>query len=151
MALLPTKIALKVNDFRLISLVGSNYKILAKVLANRGVLGEIVFDTPNALIQGKQTLGSIHIANECLDSCLKSESLGIVVPHCLMWCLWRERNSRYFEDNERSIPNLKLFFFRTILDWLVALRNQSFSSFLDFLDSCNFCTCLLTPEHSPVY
>lgn len=50
MALIPTKIALKVNDFRLISLVGSYYKILAKVLANRGVLGEIVFDTPNALI-----------------------------------------------------------------------------------------------------
>lgn len=72
MALIPTKIALKVNDFRLISLVGSYYKILAKVLANRGVLGEIVFDTPNALIRGKQTLGSIHIANECLDSFLDS-------------------------------------------------------------------------------
>ena len=25
-----------------------------------------------------------------------------VVPHGLMWCLWRERNSRCFEDIERS-------------------------------------------------
>ena len=65
--------------------------------------------------------------------------IWLIVPHCLIWCLWRERNSRCFENNERCIPNLKLFFFRTVLDWLATLRNQSFSSFLDFLDSCNFC------------
>ena len=49
-------------------------------------------------------------------------------------------NSRCFEDNERSIPNLKLFFFRTLLDWLAAMRSQSFFSFLDFLDACKFCS-----------
>ena len=64
--------------------------------------------------------------------------IWIIVLHCLMWCLWRERNSRCFEDNEISIPELKLFFFRTLLDWLSILQNQSFSSFLDFLDPCNF-------------
>ena len=44
--------------------------------------------------------------------------IWIIVPHCLMWCLWRwrERNSRCLEDSERSIPDLKLFFFRTFLD-----------------------------------
>ena len=66
--------------------------------------------------------------------------IWLLVPRCLMWCLWKERNSRCFEDNERSITNLKLIFFRTLLDWLSALWNQSFSSFLDLLDSCNFCT-----------
>ena len=71
--------------------------------------------------------------------------IWLIVPHCLIWCLWRERKSRCFENNERSIPNLKLFFFRTVLDWLATLRNQSFSSFLDFLDSCNFCQ---PPVHS---
>ena len=30
------------------------------------------------------------------------------------------------------------FFFRTLLDWLSVLRNQSFSSLLVFIDSCNF-------------
>ena len=52
--------------------------------------------------------------------------IWLIVPHCLMWCLWRKRNSRCFENNERSISDLKLFFFRTFLDWLVALQNQSF-------------------------
>ena len=37
-----------------------------------------------------------------------------IIPHCLLWCLWRERNGRCFEDIERSIPDLKLLFFRTL-------------------------------------
>ena len=45
-----------------------------------------------------------------------------IIPHCLMWCLWRERNSRCFEDYENSIPDLKLLFFRTLRDWLFALQ-----------------------------
>ena len=62
--------------------------------------------------------------------------------------LWRERNSRCFEDNDRSISDLKLFFFRTLVDWLLALWNQSFSS---FLDPCHFCTWFVWPLYaSPV-
>ena len=72
--------------------------------------------------------------------CYRNGHIWIIVPHYLMWCLWREKNNRCFEDNERSMPNLKLFFFRTLLDWLSTLRNQSFSSILDFIDSCNFFT-----------
>ena len=71
-----------------------------------------------------------------------------IILHCLIWCLWKERNSKCFEDIERSIPDLKLFFFRTLLDWLSVLQNQSFSSLFIFLDSCNFYSWLLTPIHS---
>ena len=42
--------------------------------------------------------------------------IWIFVPHCLMWCIWKERNNRYFEDNERSMLDLKLLFFRALLD-----------------------------------
>ena len=44
--------AIELSDFRKLSLVGSVYKILAKVLANRlnGVLGRIVSDKQNVLI-----------------------------------------------------------------------------------------------------
>ena len=72
--------------------------------------------------------------------CHWNDHIWIIVPHCLVWCLWREKSSRCFEDNERSISDLKLFFFRTLVDWLSALQNQSYSSFLDFLDFCNFYT-----------
>ncbi len=36
------------------------------------------------------------------------------IPHCLMWCLWRERNSRLLEDCEMNILDLR--FLRTLLD-----------------------------------
>ena len=41
--------------------------------------------------------------------------IWMAVPHCLMWCIWKERN-RCFEDFERSMPDLKLLFFKTLLD-----------------------------------
>ena len=28
-------------------------------------------------------------------------------PHSVMWCIWKERNARSFEDIERNIPDLK--------------------------------------------
>ncbi len=32
------------------------------------------------------------------------------ISHCLMWCLWWERNMRSFEGSEMSISDLKLLF-----------------------------------------
>ena len=73
--------------------------------------------------------------------------IWMIIPHCLMWCIWRERNSRSFEDTENSMPDLKLFFFRTLLDWLSSMRNSSLFSVVDLLDLCNFCNWLFTPVY----
>ena len=78
-------------------------------------------------------------------------NIWIVVPHCLMWCIWKERNSRCFEDNERSMPDLKLLFFKTLLDWFAVWRNQPFSSILDLLDLCNFCIWYVHSCILPMY
>ena len=42
--------------------------------------------------------------------------------------------------------DLKLFFIRTILNWLSANRNLSLFSIIDLIDLCNFCqyiSCIL--------
>uniref|UniRef100_A0A2N9FKE1 Uncharacterized protein n=1 Tax=Fagus sylvatica TaxID=28930 RepID=A0A2N9FKE1_FAGSY len=56
------------------------------------------------------------------------------VPHCLMWCLWRERNLRTFEGSETSIDELKLLFFRTLFEWMQSTNLFSLASFQDFLE-----------------
>jgi hypothetical protein len=61
------------NDFRPISLVGSLYKILAMILANRLrlVIGSVIPDSQSAFIKGRQILDGILVANEIVDEAKK--------------------------------------------------------------------------------
>jgi hypothetical protein len=61
-----------------------------------------------------------------------------MVPHCVMWCLWRERNARHFEDSDRSIVDLKLLFFQTLYEWVNSLGFCSINSITELIDYCSF-------------
>ena len=70
-----------------------------------------------------------------------------IVPHCLMWCIWREQNSRSFEDRERSILEFKSFFFSTLLEWCLVLPSFSCISLSGLLEHCtliSWCFCLFS-------
>jgi hypothetical protein len=60
------------------------------------------------------------------------------IPHCLMWCLWRESNARVFEGCEISVVELKLQFHRALMDWMSTIGLVRVSNMLEFIDSCSF-------------
>ena len=80
---------------------------------------------------------------------LRNGVIWKIVPPCLMWCIWKERNNRCFEDSERAIPDIKLLFFWTLLEWFSVWRNLSLS-LLDLLDFCNFRSWFALPCILPV-
>ena len=69
--------------------------------------------------------------------------IWMAVPYCLMWCIWRERNNRCFEDFERTIADLKLFFFKTLSDWMSIIGSHSIFSVYDLKDACHLCFLII--------
>ena len=62
-------------------------------------------------------------------------SIWNLAPLCLMWCLWRERNRRTFEDMDSLEDQLLASFNGTLFDWSRTWRLTSSDSLPIFLSS----------------
>lgn len=69
----------KVNDFRLISLIGCLYKVSSKVLANRlrKMMKSLISDYQLAFIKGRQILDGILIANEVVHDAERKKKRAV--------------------------------------------------------------------------
>jgi hypothetical protein len=63
----------------------------------------------------------------------RSAAVWKMLPTCLFWCLWQERNNRCFEDLERSFKDILSLCFHTLYLWTVAHLSPVSISYDDFL------------------
>ncbi|GJS58103.1 RNA-directed DNA polymerase, eukaryota [Tanacetum coccineum] len=68
-----------VSDFRPISLIGSIYKVVTKIMANRlaMVISDIVSDTQSAFVSDRQILDGPFIINEILQWCKRKNKQAL--------------------------------------------------------------------------
>ncbi|GLT47337.1 hypothetical protein SLA2020_210420 [Shorea laevis] len=81
LTLIPKKLnPTELKDYRLISLIGCVYKLLAKVLANRLklVMPEIISETQSAFLGGRQLVDGVLALNEIVDEVKKSKQQAFV-------------------------------------------------------------------------
>ncbi|GKA81518.1 RNA-directed DNA polymerase, eukaryota [Tanacetum coccineum] len=80
-ALIPKVMDAKfVTDFRPISLIGSVYKVVTKILANRltTVISDLVSDSQSAFIANRQILDGPFILNELLSWCKRKKKQALI-------------------------------------------------------------------------
>ena len=61
-----------------------------------------------------------------------------MVSECLIWLVWQERNTRTFEDKERTLDHLKSLIFGTLFHWARIWQCMNCISLSEFLDSISF-------------
>jgi len=62
-----------------------------------------------------------------------------MAPLCWMWCFWRVRNARSFDDCENGLLDLKKLVLQTLYTWRVAWNTLSVSTFFsEVLALCYF-------------
>ena len=68
----------------------------------------------------------------------RSSGVWNIIPSCLIWTIWRERNKRTFENQEAPVGKIIEIFFGSLYDWSRAWGLTSSSSVGDFLASLAF-------------
>ena len=68
----------------------------------------------------------------------RSSSVWNLIPSCLMWTIWRERNKRTFDNQETLMAKIIELFFITLYDWSRAWGLTHSPSVGEFLDSLAF-------------
>jgi hypothetical protein len=62
-----------------------------------------------------------------------SAAIWKMVPICIIYCVWKERNLRCFKDLNSSIEDILASFFHTLYLWTMIFLSPLSISYADFL------------------
>ena len=62
------------------------------------------------------------------------KKVWLSAPLCLFWIIWKERNSRAFENEEQSIHGCKSFFLCNLWAWTRGFFGSGPPSIVDFVE-----------------
>ena len=68
----------------------------------------------------------------------KSAMVWKMVPICIFWSIWRERNNRCFEDLECSMEEILAYLLYSLYSWTMAYLSPLSVSYVDFLSCFSF-------------
>ena len=82
-------------------------------------------------------LGSVAGLLSCWHQWLGKHNSDIwnLVSGCLMWIVWLEQNCRSFEDNEKTLDELKVLCQRSLWEWSCCWGFTDCSSLFEFMSS----------------
>jgi hypothetical protein len=58
--------------------------------------------------------------------CDRAKEAWRLAPLSLLWCIWRERNARLFEDVETSMVELRKRLLNTLYIWIASHHSLNF-------------------------
>ena len=99
------------------------YGLWSFVLRSVGMLSVLPSSVSDLLFGWRHWLGKHH------------SKIWNLIPACLFWTIWWERNSRIFESVEHTDLQLYESFSNMLYDWATALGFTISISVLSFLDS----------------
>jgi hypothetical protein len=71
---------------------------------------------------------------EAAIGCGHAKEAWRLAPLCLMWCIWRERNARLFDDVETSMVELRKRLLNTLYFWIAPHHSLSVFTYVGFLN-----------------
>jgi hypothetical protein len=83
------------------------------------------------MLLGDIVLRIVYQGQFCKDS-FKRIDIELA-PLCLLWCIWRERNARLFEDVETSMVELRKRLLNTLYIWIASHHSLNIFTYVDFL------------------
>jgi hypothetical protein len=66
-----------------------------------------------------------------------SKAIWRMVPLCVTWCIWRERNARTFGDKECSVDGMRKNMISMLHSWALVHYRSEVSTIEEFLNICS--------------